>query len=115
MVAPSMPDNSQRHVRQFDFRLGYDPGVRVRNHIETVEGQMVHFALTLEYEIAPNDWRPVVRYDTTGGQVHRDRLNRDRSYRTHRESIRLGLDISDALTNARKDVVQNYERYIRDF
>lgn len=110
-----MPNDAKRHVRQFELRLGYDPGIKIRNHIESIEGQMVHFALTLEYEVTLHNWQAVVRYDTTGGQVHRDKLNRDGSYRTHRESVRLGLDISDALTNARNDLMQNYERYIRDF
>jgi hypothetical protein len=88
---------------------------RVRVYIKSEASRLTHFAVTLEHELAPGDWRPVARYDTTGGTVHRDRLKPDGSYLAHRERVRLGADLDAALVYAREELITHAERYVSDY
>ena len=108
-----MPKDASRRVNTYLISLR--PDLRLRIHIESEKGLTVHFAITLECELAENDWRAVVRYDTTGGTVHRDRLRPDGGYLTHRESVRMGYDLNDALRNSRNELTTNCERYVSEF
>jgi hypothetical protein len=83
--------------------------------MEIVNSEVIHFAITLEVEIAPDDWKPAVRYDTTGGTVHRDRLKPDGSYLAHRETVGMGGALYDAISNCQKDLAQNCERYASEY
>lgn len=94
---------------------------RVRVYIKSEASRLTHFAVTLERELAPGDWRPVARYDTTGGTVHRDRLKPDGSYLAHRERVRLGAEwlgeafLDAALVYAREELIMHAERYVSDY
>lgn len=102
-----------KHINTYEIEI--PPHLRIRNHIESVGGKTTHFAITLELEVAPNDWRAVVRFDTTGGEVHRDRLKPDGSYLTHRESVRMGFDLDDAIRNIRQELFSNFTWYVNEF
>jgi hypothetical protein len=102
-------------VRIDAYEITITPTVRIRNHIESMAGKTTHFAITLEVEVAPGDWRAVVRYDTTGGQVHRDRLTPNGGYIAHREPVRMGLHLNDAIRNVRLELLRNFLRYVSEF
>lgn len=91
------------------------PDARIRVWLEDEGGMLRHFAVTLEHDMGKDDWRAVVRYDTTGGAVHRDRLKPDGSYLTHRESVRLGSDWHGAVHAARSELHARAEWYIAEF
>lgn len=103
----------REHLEKYTLNIGLRNHVRV--HIESEGSRMVHFAVTLEHELGPSDWRPVARYDTTGGKVHRDRLKPDGTYLAHRERVRFGLDLDAALVHAREDLITEADRYVSDY
>jgi hypothetical protein len=106
-----VPDREHIDTYLIEFTLTE----RVRVHIKSDAGRLTHFAVTLEHELSPGDWRPVARYDTTGGAVHRDRLNPDGTYLAHREQVRLGTDFDAALVYAREELIMHAERYVSNY
>ncbi len=89
--------------------------LQLRTHIVSFSnGSIEHFAVTLECQVEGR-WKAVVRYDNTGGQVHRDRLLPNGDYLTHRESVSLGLELHAAVTAARRDLSQRWEWYLSEF
>jgi len=79
-----------------------------KRHEHTIDkGRVIGFVVQYEVLIK-NEWRPVVRYDTAHGFVHKDLINPDGS----KEKILLGTaDLNEALSLADKDVNENWERY----
>jgi hypothetical protein len=96
------------------YTIPIDAAVRLRVHMETLRGQLVHFAVSLECETQER-WQAVVRYDTTGGKPHRDLLRPGGGYLTHREAMDLSDDYATALQQATRDLWENYARYVSDF
>lgn len=97
------------------FEHIFQPGARLRTWFERDAGAVVHFTVTLEVEVSPDDWRAVARYDTTGGTVHRDRLKPDGEYLTHRETVNLGEPHDQAMKNAQKHLVDRASFYLAAF
>jgi hypothetical protein len=91
------------------------PNVRIRVSLQGDGPELEHSAVTLELEVAENDWRRVVRYDTTGGVAHRDRLKPNGDYLTHRETVRLGGASHQALDNAQQDLRERADYYVDEF
>ncbi len=63
----------------------------------------------VQYETKVNDkWMPVVRYDTAHGYAHKDLINPNGT----KEKILMGnADYNELLTEADKDINENWERY----
>ena len=82
-------------------------------HVEflTVRGRVVSFVVRLMRETGDR-WINVVRYDTAHGVPHRDVL--DKSGRILRKDWLAGMTFEEALTHAKDDLLQNYERYIEN-
>lgn len=92
-----------------------DPSTQIRTHIESLpDGSIARFAITLEC-LHEGKWYAVVRYDNTGGKVHRDRLLPNGDKLTHRESVHMGLDLHLAVTAARRELAEHCEQYLREF
>lgn len=66
--------------------------------------------IQLEVEVQ-NEWRSVIRYDTTHGFVHIDRFTR----LGRRTKERLRLTRAEALTRAERDIKQNWVVYREKF
>lgn len=66
--------------------------------------------IQLEVEVQ-NEWRSVIRYDTTHGFVHIDRFTR----LGRRTKERLRLTRAEALTRAERDIKQNWAVYREKF
>lgn len=66
--------------------------------------------IQLEVEVQ-NEWRSVIRYDTTHGFVHIDRFTR----LGRRTKERLRLTGAEALTRAERDIKQNWAVYREKF
>jgi hypothetical protein len=96
----------------YQYEIG--DNLRIRNHIERIGNDITHFAVTLEYCL-DGAWCPVVRFDTSGGEVHRDRLKPDGGYLTHREPVRLGVSWHDAVQAARIDLTRRLDWYVSEF
>ena len=108
-----MPDASDTKVTTYTTPL--NGSLQLRTHIVSFpDGSIYHFAITLEWQVEGR-WKAVVRYDNTGGRVHRDRLLPNGDYLTHRESVSMGLDLHDAVTAARRDLSQRCEWYLSEF
>lgn len=89
--------------------------LQIRTHIRSfLDGSVDRFAVTLECKLEGR-WKAVVRYDNTGGQVHRDRLLPNGDYLTHREPVSMGLDLHAAVTAARGDLSRRCEWYLSEF
>lgn len=76
-----------------------------------MDNQVVEFVV--QYEIIIQDkWYPVVRYDTTHGFAHKDKLSRDGKVR---KEILPFNDFNLALTFAEKDLRDNWQKYRKRF
>jgi hypothetical protein len=77
-------------------------------HVEflTIRGRVVSFVFRLVWQCDDEGFN-VVRYDTAHGVPHRDLL--DRRGRVIRKDWLTGLTFEQALTQAKTDLVQNYE------
>lgn len=84
----------------------------MRVEIITVTGQVQKF--TVQYELLLNDeWRPVVRYDTAHGAIHRDILGLDGQTKT---KLRTPIqDLALACDYYIEELVQNWQQYRQRF
>lgn len=96
-------------VRQYVEELFTGEGwARLRTTLEVARGKLVSWAVQLEWWDPEEDrWVWVARYDTAGGQGHRDR-NRIASH----EAVPLPRDPSQALNWARGDLRTQARRYL---
>ncbi len=83
-------------------------------HVEflTIRGRIVSFVVRLMTQLSDR-WINVVRYDTAHGLPHRDIL--DQHGRVIRKDWLTNTTFEEALTQAKNDLVQNYESYIEKF
>ena len=95
-------------MRETDYlnRMTHDVRVRVQHFID--KRRVVRFLVQLELEVEPDDWRPIIRYDTVHDFPHCDRYRLDRTVERHRP---LNMDFNDALTYAIDDVTENWRKY----
>ncbi|MDQ3397843.1 MAG: hypothetical protein M3511_08760 [Deinococcota bacterium] len=106
---------SPRIPRVIKHEVLIRPDARIRIHLESKGSELVHLAITLEHEVSLHDWRAVVRYDTEGGVLHRDRLTPSGDYLTHRERVQMGLDWHQARKNIFDGLVSRAEWHIGEY
>lgn len=100
-------------ITSYDYDIR--PNARLRVWLKTERGELASFAVTLEYEVQTNDWRAVARFDNSGGNIHRDRLRPDGSYLAHREPVRLGSTLTEAIANAQREFGARADGYLEAF
>ena len=86
---------------------------RLRTTLEVDRGKLLSWAVQLEWwDPEEEDWVWVVRYDTAGGRVHRDR-NRIAAH----EPVLLPLPVNSgqAVNWAKDDLRQRAQEYIQDY
>jgi hypothetical protein len=93
------------------YTLWLDDLTFVQVEFLTVRGRVVSFVVRLMRETGGR-WINVVRYDTAPGVPHRDVL--DKRGRILRKDWLAGMTFEAALTPAKDDLLQNYERYIEN-
>ena len=106
---------SSRRLADVDYEYALDDAARDwrRMRIWKEAGQVVGF--TVQYETTVAGKRlPVVRYDTSHGFAHRDRLDR-RGREIAKDAVAPGMPLSDALAIADRDLKQNWRRYRHEF
>ncbi len=110
-----MPDYANKSMLQTKTR-SHEVGIdkRIKITIERQAKDITKFVVSLEY-LHEQKWYSVVRIDTEGGTPHRDRLLPNGDHLTHRESIRLSLDWSLAITEAQHDLQSRADWYISEF
>jgi hypothetical protein len=85
-------------------------GRRRARHVR-IGNKIIEFVVQYEIKIN-NDWYPVVRYDTSHGFAHKDRL----PYKGEVMKERLPFsDFNSALTFAEKDLKDNWQKYRAHF
>ena len=97
---------------QKDYITWLDDKTYLRIDFVTVKGRVASFVVRLmrvEHEKLIN----IVRYDTAHGMPHRDVL--DRNGRVLRKDWLLDMTFDQALTYAKKELLENYETYVRYF
>ena len=89
--------------------LGID-GRRRTRHVR-IGSKIIEFVVQYEIKIN-NEWYPIVRYDTSHGFAHKDRL----SYKGDviKEEVPFN-DFNLALTFAEKDLKDNWQKYKEHF
>ena len=106
---------SSRQPADVDYEYALDDAAQnwLRVRIWKEAGQVVRF--TVQHETTDVGKRlPVVRYDTSHGFAHRDRLDR-RGRVIAKDALAPGLPLSNALVIAERDLKQNWRSYRHDF
>jgi len=94
-----------------EFLVILSDDTRMRHFHITVGGKVVEFVIQVEILIN-DEWRPVIRYDTSHGYAHRDIINPDGSVS---KTMLYVYDYNEALTYAEADVKSNWELYRERF
>ena len=90
-----------------------DPGNSLRVRFEVERGQILKFVVQLECRFgAGEEWTPVVRYDTSHGFAHCDRLH---PYGPASKTRMATHDMNGALDLAVEDLARNWGRYRRRY
>ncbi len=94
-------------VRTVEFRnhLNEDNALRVR--FTLAHGNISHFAVQLEC-LFDGKWEPVIRYDTSHGFAHCDRLH---PWEKDLKTRMLTQNYNDALTFAINDLTIHWQKY----
>ncbi|MHB8523865.1 MAG: DUF7718 family protein [Limisphaerales bacterium] len=95
---------------QKDYIIWLDDQTYVRVDFVTVSGRVVSFVVSL-MRAKDEKLTSIVRYDTAHGMPHRDLL--DRRGRVVRKDWLPEMPFDQALTHAKIDLVENYEKYIK--
>ena len=97
-------------MREIEYTRAEDePGNRIRYRILTDPGQVLDFVVQYETLIDGN-YRPVVRYDGSRGQGHRDILNL-RGETVDKWWLPDHLDLKGSLKYGSTDLRSNWRRY----
>ena len=80
---------------------------RIRHYHFSVKGMITEFSVQYEAFIL-NKWHPIIRYDTTHGFAHLDKMHPDGS--VEKEPLPY-WDYNEALTFAQYDIKSNWEWY----
>jgi len=94
-------------VGETNFLIFLTPDDRIRHYHFSVKGKITEF--TIQYEsFIHSKWHPIIRYDTSHGFAHLDRMHPDGSV----EKVPLPYwDYNEALTFAQYDIRSNWEWY----
>jgi hypothetical protein len=98
-------------IQEKSYEIFLSPEDRERyRHVK--QGKRI-LAFTVQYEtLAGGEWRPVIRYDTAHGTVHKDILD----LRGREKKVWLGLsDLREALLLADQDIRTNWQQYKERF
>lgn len=96
-----------------DYFLILAIGNTVRIHFKTDRGEVVDFVVQYETLIA-GQYHPVVRFDGSHGQGHRDILDR-RGNTVEKRWLPDHMSFNDCLTYAKEDIRANWMRYLDRF
>lgn len=83
---------------------------RKRHYHETDRRKVIHFTVQLEV-LVDDQWRVVIRYDSTHGFAHIDRYYLD----GRKVTKEVHLKLRDALTLADEDIKENWKVYQEAF
>jgi len=100
-------------MRLVEFRrlLNDDNALRAQSEVE--HGQVLKFTVQLECRfLEGDDFTPVIRYDTSHGFAHCDRLH---PYEKATKITLYTQDYNEALTIAMDDLASNWSAYRRRF
>lgn len=100
--------NSQ--LKETEFIVILDDGVRKRHYHAIEKGKVIRFAVQLEV-LVDKKWQPVIRYDCAHGFAHIDKF--DKKGNQTKES--LNLNFENALTLADYDINNNWEKLVKNF
>lgn len=89
--------------------------LRIRAQLLLVDHRTVQFAVALEHEWEPDDWRRVVCIDNFGGHVHRDRYRPSGRHHERHEEIFHSDDPDQAVAWATAHLMDHASRYVTDF
>ena len=90
-------------------------GLRIRVQLWRRDRRTATFAVALEYEWTPNDWRRVVCIDNFGGIVHRDRYSPGGDHASRHDPIFHSHDPDQAVNWATKHLMTEAWRYVERF
>ena len=93
---------------EYERQLDFDTRMRARYHV--ARGRVSRFIVQLEV-LLEEQWRPVVRYDTSHRFAHKD------LYRRRGRVVKSDLKMSfeEALTRTLDDLRDNWETYREEF
>ena len=80
---------------------------RFRYHHQLVQGRIARFSIQYEAFIG-NEWRSIVRYDTTHNRPHKDILHPDGTKDKHEF---YGYSREEVLTFGERDIKANWKHY----
>ena len=89
-----------------EYLIPLGENARKRNYHEIDRGKMISFAVQLEV-LVDDQWKVVIRYDSTHGFAHIDRYHRD----GRKVKKELPLKLSETLTLADEDLKENWKTY----
>ena len=92
-----------------------DLGLRIRVQLEIDGTGTQRFAVSLEHEWEPDDWRRIVCWDNWGGHMHRDLYRPDGSDEKHHERHFHSDDVDQCIKWAKEDLMKNGRRYVSLF
>jgi hypothetical protein len=98
-------------VRTINFCNALDEKNILRVRFETDRGRIVSFMVQLEC-LFDTEWTPVVRYDTTHGFAHCDRMH---PWEKAKKTRMVTEDFNDALTYAMHDLASRWQDYRRRY
>ena len=90
-----------------NFLVFLTPDDRIRHYHFGVKGKITEFIIQYEGFIC-GKWRPIIRYDTSHGFAHLDKMHPDGSVE---KMPLLYWDYNEALTFAEFDIGSNWEWY----
>ena len=98
-------------MNETDFIIFLTIDDRVRHYHLSIKGKIIRFRVQYEAFII-GKWHPLIRYDTSHGFAHADRMHPDRSV----EKIPLPYwNYNEALTFAQNDIKSNWEWYRKKY
>jgi hypothetical protein len=105
----SVPPRSKSHLEYLT------PDDRLRYVLTTDRGQVIDFLLQYETEVGGH-FRPVVRYDTAHGALHRDTMDpQGRQLAKQPVSLGPGMSLHQALADAVADLRGSWSQYRAQF
>jgi hypothetical protein len=87
-----------------------DHQLRIRTTLEFEGVSISHWAVQLEFQVSASNWEWVVRYDTAGGNIHRDR-----HLIAQHETVAFPNDPALAIKTAQDDVSQHGMLYAQAY
>jgi hypothetical protein len=92
-----------------------DVAIRIRVQLEIDASGTQRFAVSLEHEWEPDDWRRVASWDNWGGRMHRDLYRPDGSDERHHEVRFHSDDVNQCVAWAKTELITHARRYVSQF